>query len=442
MLWLCIRLPALQREALAADEDEALARLSAWAYQWSSQVCHRRSDETRAPLLWLEISGSRALFGEPAALLARIGQALHAMGYSHSCAIAPSPAAAALLTQGQAPRCLLTQAQLQTGLASLPLHWLELPAHTRDALRSAGLSRIGEVLVIPRAALARRFGPECCDYLLRLMCQLSDPRPCFQLPEVYRARCVFDHELHDTQRLLFALQRLLQEFQGYLRGRDRAVLGFTLELEHVRRAVGSRSDAGHSQLPIGLSTPTREAARFLVLVRERLHNLVLSAPVTALSVRADAFTAPAVMQADLFDSDDQRFGELTDLLDRLHARLGTQAVQTLQLQADHRPERAFASVPAASMPTRPPKSGSAAFATSPAPSSTAPSPRPLALLPHPRRIDAPALLLGGPERIASGWWDGGDVVRDYYIARGSDGSRQWVFHDLRDHAWYLQGLWT
>jgi protein ImuB len=54
----------------------------------------------------------------------------------------------------------------------------------------------------------------------------------------------------------------------------------------------------------------------------------------------------------------------------------------------------------------------------------------------------PAQLLTGPERIESGWWDGGDVARDYYLARSTDGAQQWVFQDLRSHAWFLQGLWS
>jgi protein ImuB len=68
--------------------------------------------------------------------------------------------------------------------------------------------------------------------------------------------------------------------------------------------------------------------------------------------------------------------------------------------------------------------------------------RPAALLPQPQRIEAPASLLNGPERIESGWWDGAEVLRDYYVARAADGTRQWVFRDLTDGAWYLQGLWV
>ncbi|HLK70399.1 MAG TPA: DNA polymerase Y family protein [Steroidobacteraceae bacterium] len=424
-----MRLPALRHETQAAEEGEALERLCAWAYQWSSQVCPRLGDATRASLLWLELEASRALFGEPRELLGRIRQELADLGITHACAIAPTPSAAALLTQGHsrsgASRCVLTLAELQQELAFLPLDWLELPNEICAALRSTGLSRIAEVLAMPRAALARRFGPECCQYLARLLGEASDPLASFQLPQVYRARCVFDYDLHDLQGLLFPMQRLLQEFQGYLRARDRAVLSFTLELEQVRRADGHRE---HSQLVIGLSTPTREAARFLMLVRERLQNLVLSAPVSALTLFADVFTAPAIVQADLFGSETQQLGELAYLLDRLRARLGTEAVQGLQLQADHRPERAWGCVPAAPW-------------TSPMRLAPTEAPRPAALLPEPRRIEPPTSLLQGPERIASGWWDGDEVRRDYYRTRAPDGSQQWVFHDLSEDAWYLQGLW-
>jgi protein ImuB len=426
MLWLCIRLPALRHEALAADEDEALQRLSAWAYQWSSQVCHRRGDESSAPLLWLELAASRALFGEPVALLARIEQALSELGYSHRCALAPSPAAAALLSRGNTTRCVSTQQQLHKEIAPLPLDWLELSPQILQALHCSGLRCIGDVLQLPRAALARRFGPQCSLYLARLLGEASDPHPSFQLPPVYRARCVFDYELHDTQSLLFPLQRLLQEFQGYLRARDRAVQSFTLELEHARRAGQSRRP---SQLCIGLSTPTREATRFQALVRERLQSLVLAAPITAVSLIAQAFTAPHIVQTDLFGSEQQQLGELAHLLDRLRARLGGEAVQGLQLAADHRPELAFAHDPAT-----PPSPATTLLPTT--------AQRPAALVSPPQRIEPPARLLSGPERIASGWWDGREVIRDYYLAQGADGSRQWIFHDLPADAWYLQGLWV
>ena len=57
-----------------------------------------------------------------------------------------------------------------------------------------------------------------------------------------------------------------------------------------------------------------------------------------------------------------------------------------------------------------------------------PLPRPAWLLPRPIPLrDAAPQVLAGPERIESGWWDGGDVRRDYYVVRTSTGQRAWVF---------------
>ncbi len=435
MLWLCIRLPALVREALAASEREAIERLAAWAYQWSSLVTYRLSDGGDAPLLWLELGASHALFGGHAALLARIEAGLAQLGYSHRCALAPSPAAAALLARApeHTERCVFTRAQLRTQLESLPLSWLEQPAQVVAALQSAGLRCIGEVLALPAAALARRFGPQCCRYLAQLTGEASDPRPAWRLPDVYRARCEFDQDVHDTTALLFPLQRLLQEFQGYLRARDCSVQCFTLELEHHRTAagtIGTHSEV--TRVTIGLSAPAREAARFLLLARERLQCLALAAPIRALRLTADEFTAPCIVQADLFGGEAQQFGQLTHLLDRLRARLGKQAVRGYRCQADHRPERAWRAI-------MPEQAASSAAADAAAWRHRA---RPAALLPSPQHIPAPRQILSGPERIESGWWDGADAMRDYYVARADDGSRQWVFHDLSDGHWYLQGLWV
>jgi len=451
MLWLCIRLPALVREALAASEREAIERLAAWAYQWSSLVAYRLSDGTEngtpdhpggtdvvftsgdladgdradEPLLWLELGASHALFGGHAALLARIEADLTQLAYSHRCALAPSPSAAALLARAPATaeRYVFTRAQLRTQLARLPLTLLEQPPQILAALQAAGLRRIGEVLAVPAAALARRFGPQCCAYLARLTGEASDPRPAWRLPLQYRARCEFEQDVHDTTVLLFPLRRLLQEFQGYLRGRDVSVQSFTLELEH--HSVATRI----TRVPIGLSAPARDAARFLLLARERLQSVALAEPIHALQLTADQFTAPAIMQADLFGSEAQQLGEFSHLLDRLRARLGGEAVQSYRGQADHRPERAWSTVR--------PEQAAATSATSVA--STA---RPAALLPNPRRIAPPRQILSGPERIESGWWDGAEALRDYYVVRAEDGARQWVFRDLADGGWYLQGLWV
>ncbi len=183
MLWLCIRLPQIARDSLTGSAGEAVETLAAWGYQYTSQVSYRLADGStpagvESPtashghsLLWLELGASSTLFGTPTQQLANIEQQLTELRYSHACALAPSPAAAALLTQlgaDPAQRCVLTLQELRARLAPLPLAWLELPAATLEALHACGLRRIGELLALPATALTRRFGPDACLYLHRL----------------------------------------------------------------------------------------------------------------------------------------------------------------------------------------------------------------------------------------------------------------------------------
>jgi protein ImuB len=52
-------------------------------------------------------------------------------------------------------------------------------------------------------------------------------------------------------------------------------------------------------------------------------------------------------------------------------------------------------------------------------------------------------LVSGPERIQSGWWDGADVTRDYYIARTADGAQWWVFRECdASRRWFVHGCFA
>ena len=75
--------------------------------------------------------------------------------------------------------------------------------------------------------------------------------------------------------------------------------------------------------------------------------------------------------------------------------------------------------------------------------------RPLWILPSPLplpqgvsrlRCRGPLRMGLEPERIESGWWDGGDVRRDYFTASASQGEKLWVYQDRVTHEWFLHGL--
>ena len=431
MLWLCILLPPL--------EPAALRNLALWALQWSSQVSPcmpaARSD---LATLWLEIGASRQLFGSAEALRAGIAVELATLGYSATLGVAPTPQGAALLARadnssgagrtgvGHAPNAT-TLTGLRALLQPLPLTLLALAPEQLAALRSTGLRTIGELLALPSAALAQRFGTDASNYLQRLCGQAPEPLRMLQAPAQFFSRCEFSYAVTDATALLFPLQRLLAGLQGYLRSLDRAVQRYTLLLEHRQRTT--------TRLEIGLARPTREAAQLLALARERLAALTLAAPVQALALEAREFLQPLVQQLDCFSQSTQHSEQLQTAIDHLVARLGGEAVQTLRCAADHRPERAWTALAAQHSVSAPAAAAStAAAATSPL--------RPCWLLPEPRGIAAPRELLAGPERIESGWWDSADIARDYYLARGAAGAQWWVYRDLRSGAWHLHGLWA
>jgi protein ImuB len=421
MLWLCILLPPLA--------PDALETLALWAMQWSSQVS-RRADVDGTATLWLEIGASRQLFGDHAALCAHVATGLVQLGYAHQLGVAPTPQGAALLARAGIASAALTRAQLLQLLEPLPLALLALPGEQLAALHGAGLRRIGELLALPAASIARRFGPDASRYLQRLGGAAHDPLRCVRPPARFDRRCEFDEAITDATALLFPLRRLLAGLEGFLRARDRAVQRYTLRLEHRHGAA--------TRLVIGLARPSRDALQLLSLARERLAAFALATPVHGLGVEAHELAQPLLQQGELFACAAQHSEQLQQVLDRLAARLGAGAVQALASVAEHRPERAWhmhaaqLAVPAA----LPDAAARALRAAAMSPE------RPCWLLPEPQPIEMPRLLLAGPERIESGWWDGADVARDYYLARGAHGARLWVFRDLRSGAWCVHGLWA
>ena len=68
------------------------------------------------------------------------------------------------------------------------------------------------------------------------------------------------------------------------------------------------------------------------------------------------------------------------------------------------------------------------------------------LLETPRRLaEGEFALLAGPERIESGWWDGAEARRDYFIARTGEASLAWIYRERGADpggSWFLHGFFA
>lgn len=383
----------------------------------------------------LEVRGSLELFGGMAALQQELLKACAACAVRPVLAVAPLPRAA--LTAARAGRSLLitSRAGLIGQLAPLPLLALRWPPPVIERLQRMGVRSVGEVLRLPRAGFARRFGVAQLECLDALSGRTSEVRRAFRAHERFRRRRELNYELHDHERLLRALKPLLEELEAFLRARQRGIAH--LECRFVHRVAAATCCV------LKLAAPAADAAHLHALLKEQLANLTLPEAVRALELRADTLLAHVPQAQALWQPGERGGGgsrEAHGLIERLRARLGEESVYGLTLLEGHRPERTWAR-------TAPPPVASTQRAA--APSAAAPR-RPLWLLKDPQPLSergglprrrGALQLLGEPERIESGWWDGADVARDYYAALDAHGVRLWVFRERHaPHGWFLHGI--
>jgi protein ImuB len=397
-----------------AQERRAMSAIACWAHQFTSDVC---LDVARW-MLWLEVGSSLRYFNGLATVHARIKDGIARLGYTALLGTGPTLEAAALLTKHPYLLPILNKSEIRPAISALPLAGLEISAKVADQLHTTGLRTIEDLLGVPFESLARRFGEELPHYLQRLSGEQADVRRRHRAPLVYRRRFEFLEGIESVEGMLFPLRRILQEFEGYLRGRDIAIQQLTVTLRHRGTA--------ETALRLVTSAPQRDAIRLFALLREKLERTQLSDPVTEILLEADEFVEPQITQGDFFDDHRRENDNWSALLDKLRARLGADAIRRLGLNDDHRPENAWCIV----------SDGKAAAIAADLPD------RPLWFLSEPRLINSLPQLLGTPERIEAGWWAGEDSSRDYYLARTQEGARWWLFREAGTSRWYLQGLWA
>lgn len=400
-----------QFEALPHDPDAA-ARwerfLAAVAYRYSSEV------SLLPHAIVLEASRSLRLFGSWPHLEAMLRADFTALGFRHRIALAPTPHAAHVLAGIGDGLAVHLPGQLPHALRDVPIARSRLPAPAGEALPAMGIRTLGQLLALPRAGLRRRFGDPLLQAIERLLGESPAGLESYRPPDVFDLRLELSHEVEDLAALLFPLRRMGSDLAAYLAARDGGVQRFVLRLEH--------RDSEPTTVPVGLLAPERDAGMLFEAARGRLEQLQLTAPVLALRLLADDLPAFVPAGRDLFDGRPAQALPLGQLRERLRARLGDHAVYRLASTTDPRPERAQVVA-----------EGSGVHAE--------PHPRPTWLLERPLPLRGPPpRILAGPERLETGWWDGGEARRDYYVVETSLGQRAWAYCQPGEQAgWMLHG---
>lgn len=404
-----------------AAEEALLEGLAAFAYGFTPQVV------LRADGVLMRFTDKASPIGDPHRLVASVARGLADMGYAFEIAMAPT-AVAAWLCARAAMRCIWTPKDpWRALLRPLPLAQLPLADAAREACRALGLTRVGDLLDMPRSGLVRRFGREVVSLLEELMGERPEVESFWAPAPRFRRRLCFSHSAETEEALAFALARIVREWVVVMRARDARADGFVVEMSHEDGSLRSET--------FTLTRPERDGQVLVRLIRERLRDLRPASPITAVTLSAplEASTEGSLPLWHDGQWYEQGFG---GLVDRLRARLGREAVRALSVRPDHRPERASREDP---WPPQGPQGSAGAVAAE----------RPIWLMDPPERLEVicgmptlrgPLRLARGPERVETGWWDE-PVVRDYFVAVNPACEYFWVFRSAQDE-WFLQGYFA
>ncbi len=478
-------------------DDDQLRQLADWCHRfsplvafetpidrgqegvWPTAVAHQAPPYgcRRNECLYLDVSGLASLFRGERRLGQRIVGQLRRKGYHARVAIADTSGAAWGLAHfaDHSPAIAAARSAAVDNpphpLAALPLDSLRLPEETLHVLQHLGLERVEQLEALPRDSLQARFGDQLLQRLDQAAGRLEEPfLGCHPIPE-FRAACQLEHASDQRTTIAALIQQTLPRVTGQLQqhGQGAVRLQCLLTCRHQhdeQRVVGSDQppDASTVRLEIGLFRPSADCRHLAALIGMQLESLSLPGPVQRVVVWAPVTACLEQRQSELFaDRNDRDRQQLGWLIDRLSSRLGRDHVLQVRLQADAEPERSFRYLPWAGSRrvTRKGRTTRRTAATNGSTEkTTAPGPteRPLQLLTPPRAIqvvavvpDGPPVTLRdagqqytiihcwGPERIETGWWRGRSLRRDYYRVETDSGQRFWIFRQLTDGKWFLQG---
>src|SRR5262249_26141983 len=306
-------------------EAAALERVALWAGQWTSTVA---LEPPRCVLL--DVSGASRDFGGLERLVRGIRTGLVEVGFEGVIAVAPAPGAASLLARGGRD-IAIDSAGIERALGPLPIGLLEHARAALATLASIGVDSIGQLIALPRDGVARRFGQALLDEIDRALGRLPDARAPFVAPERYESQLELPAPVEEAEALLFGARRLVVELCGFLQGRGAGLTRLRCDLVH--------RDANPTSIVLGLRS-TRQVEHVMTVLRERLARETLPDRVEAIRLVSEEIAPLAGRDGDFFATDKNSEAG-TQLIERLRARLGEEAVRTLALREDHRPERAW-----------------------------------------------------------------------------------------------------
>ena len=358
----------------------------------------------------------------------------------------------------------------QETLKDLPVAALRLSDWATETLHQLGVSSIGQLLQLPRQALAARFGDEIHKRLDQLSGKLAEPIIARNAPSEFYAEQLLEYPTSHCETIEVIIQRLVENICTQLAAVQRGALQWTIRLY------------GQHKLPlklcVSLFEPTAAAEHVMQLATMQLEQLLMSGvnkprkskkkkrstlrlsnqplQVNEITVGVTSCVLLVQKQRQLFDENPRLDKhELAHLINRLSGRLGRQQVLYPTIVSGAQPEYSFQFRPLVD----PHRKRARRTVTATIANSSHVISRPLRMFRPAIRLhaqcdrandpqDAQFILdeqthivanRWGPERIETGWWRGRTTRRDYWRVETDKQQQFWIYRDLRRRAWFLQG---
>lgn len=393
-------------------EQQRLYELAQWLYLITSDIVLYPPDR-----ILLRVSNMLSLYTGLDNYWQTLSRHLGQCSLSYQYASGYSPAAATLLACSGF-NTVTDQAEiLAQEIAAHPVTDTELPPGIIDKLHRVGIRTIQQLTSLPMPELARRFDVDLVNYIGRLLGQFRHPVDFYHPPEQFSLNLPLLYDLDNTQWLEKPLLKLLSRMETFLMLRNQVAYELQLTLE--------QRDQLRQPLLFTSASGEYLAEKWLRLCRLSMESVRLQGPVQALELRILRQGMATAISEDLFDGQRGK-QEALELISTLQAKLGSPQVSKIMMSRDPRPEQATVYGPAVSGGGYQPDHSRL---------------RPSLLLPQPEPLTRKVTLVHGPERLATGWWDGNPVVRDYFIARDHQGRWLWIYRTPEQH-WFLHGTFS
>jgi protein ImuB len=221
------------------------------------------------------------------------------------------------------------QRWLSERLDALPLAALSA-AHAHHAmLARLGCRHLGTLRRLPRAALAKRFGPALLTALDQAYGDLPEVHDWLTLPERFDARLELPYRVEHAPVLLHFAEALLRQLGIFLAARHAGVRALRLGWQHD--AMRPRDVADRGELSIATADTTRDVQRLSRLLGEHLARTELAAPAGEIRLSADTLLPlhdlPVAGLLPGASGDAQERLTANALLERLSVRLGAERVR-------------------------------------------------------------------------------------------------------------------